>query len=292
MNFKSTQILFVTAILGLLTLAGCQKEMEIPAAEISSETREASGSVFNTRLVDITEQYDYYGETFSVTYTLDQETNEIVDARGDVERAEALFTGENAPMGQVVTIGNMDKEAVTRIQLFKTQEEAEAEVGGFEQACKSCVYAELAGDGSFRFYDHAYYAGELIDLTKHNIRGLHWNNVMAHNNDRITSIAADGVEFTKRGSDIDGWFVPRLYIFDDICFSGPATYFMASRETLSSYYENGYRYFRFRYEMRIPNLAAVSVYLGYYQGYSTWNDRISSVKCVWPNIFQSPYTYR
>lgn len=201
------------AILPLLfLLASCNKANleEAPEEEIKID------SPFLKQVVDATINYDYYGTTYSVTYTYDQATDEILDRKGDLDKIEALFEGRrDYPVGFLYDMTDVDVTGEVNLQIFDTNEEVDEALGRAIPRWDPCQYYEGPGSATYRYYEHINYSTEMWDLTKSNKGHMGWNYVMDHNNDKMSSLKIVG-NGDGNNTSIDGY----IQCWTDWCWGG------------------------------------------------------------------------
>lgn len=259
-NLIQRAFLPLFALCLVLVLSACNKE------EIEQPTD--SQPWYMERVVDVTHTYRYYGEEFTVIYTYDQEDNRILGTSGDVERAKAMFgEEESAPKGFIFDVSFISSDAVLSVDVYDTEAEALAQRPkppvNTETNAKSCQYFESAGSATYQFFEHANYAGELTDLTKHNKAWLGWNYVMDHNNDKISSVRVTGNAVTNPtllGN------LPWLEIYEDWCYGGHVLLMRALHSPTT---------------LQFPNLAHFQLYWYWWSGSVSANDQASSLRGYW-----------
>lgn len=280
-NFKMYLGMFLIAA---LTITSCQNDTvsELPDEQADFDISKNSG---NTTLVKY--NYDYYGERFSVNYTIDNESGELLSTEGDLERAYALFPEGEGPQAVLFTnlpedenpdevqndnsgfveidaeIFNSEAEMDAQVERYAEeaipQEEAGADDNGRRDntgqgeitAKGPCHSYSLSGSGKFRYYRHAYYNTEMTSLRRHYKRFFrnHW--VGSSNNDQMSSLVATK-PWNKR-------IYTRLY--QHSCFNGRSIGFYRGRPWSGVY---------------VRNLTWYTL-SGALWWRTSWNDQVSSV---------------
>ena len=268
-------MLFIAA----LAMTSCQtdsvaEQPEEQATEV--EIVERTEAVSAENVTTVTHNYSYYGERFSVSYTLNNESGEVLGTQGDTERASSVFrTSEEGP--QAILFSNLADRGDNRIepdtnspayvqidvQLFDTTEEMEAEVEresqgvpqegevatGAEGPCSSLDYS---GNGRFYFYKHAYYNSEMTPLRRYNRRYFrnHW--VGSSYNDQMSSLIVIKPYYSRS----------LTYLYQHSCFNG---------KVLGFYQGPG------SYGYGVGNLKWYTL-SGWWWWRTSWNDQVSSIR--------------
>lgn len=269
-------MLFVAA----LTITSCQTDSvsETSEEQASFETtkRTALENVaIQENVTTVTHNYSYYGERFSVSYTLNNESGEVLGTQGDTERASNVFrSSDEGP--QAILFSNLadrgdnvvGPNAISAeyveidVQLFNTVEEMEAQVertsegvpqegtelvSGAEGPCSSLDYS---GSGRWYFYKHAYYNSEMTPLRRYNRRYFqnHW--VGSSYNDQLSSLIVTKPYYSRS----------LTYLYQHSCFNG---------RTLGFYQGPG------SYGFGIANLKWYTL-SGWWWWRTSWNDQVSS----------------
>lgn len=176
-------------VIAVLSITSCQTDTveEVTETEATFQAKENNNS---ENVTVVRHVYTYNGEDFSVNYTVDNESEEIVRVDGDVSRAEEIFSNDERANSILFTdIEEYDPEAVPqtrenvtiKVRLFDTEDEMEAyveadggaiptqEEGNTESVQRApCNSIEFGGQGSFYFYRDTYYTNELTSLRKTN----------------------------------------------------------------------------------------------------------------------------
>lgn len=248
------------ALLGLLS--SCAKEEMQPeqASQLFYPESDllAEDSPWQSRFVDITYHYNYNGDRFTVVHTVDQTTSEILESTGEVEKEDDFISNSATTQNIVYDVSRLGEQAIATTYLFDSVEELEAFLGEDNTASKSCNYWEDPGSAIFQYFEHAGHTGHLSDLTKPAARILNWNNVMSHNNDKISSFYVSGGPHSNSLNNLSYNGMIRLY--HDICYGGSTIYFLTTTTVL-----------------QVPNLAVIGP--RYNRSYN--NDKTSSIKGYW-----------
>lgn len=175
-------------VVATLTITSCQTDTVAEQTSIE-ENVEISKRTAAEETVVVKHVYTYGREEFTVNYTLDSETEEVISVDGDVARAEELFsTDEQASSILVTDLEEYNEDApvqvigsqVIKIQLFDSEVEMEAFVaadGGAIPAPEGeyiagaegpCSDFDIGGQGRFYFYANEYYSSEISNLRRYN----------------------------------------------------------------------------------------------------------------------------
>ena len=189
-------------LLAAIFLAGCQKDETPLVSDTESIENEVSNNTQRSQeVVDITHTYLYRGETFSITYTLDEAQGEVLIATGDENMASQVFGSENGPEAMFFEDPSEQKTTIL-VRVFDTNAEMEhflqkernipeefltiPEEG--VQTSRTCYSWNYSGFGNFYFYRHKKYTNEMTGLRRTNTSysGNHW--VGPSYNDQLSSL--------------------------------------------------------------------------------------------------------
>ena len=143
-------------------------------------------------IVNVTHNYQYYGKAFTVTYVFDNESQEILDAYGDLETAEEIFAKEQSPEGTLVTSKEEETESITiNMMLFDTANEIDAYLentteNAASQLSKNCINGNQPGVNNVYFFEDIDYNREFTGIRGINKR-LHGRQWLGTENDKISS---------------------------------------------------------------------------------------------------------
>ncbi len=259
-----------------LTMTSCQTDnvSETPEEQAGLETTKRTAQ---ENVTTVTHNYDYYGERFSVSYRLDNESGEVLGTDGNTQRASSVFRSSDegpqamlfsnlADRGDVADLSSSATQEYVEIdvQLFDTVEEMEAQVertsegvpqegdelaNGAEGPCSSLDYS---GNGRFYFYKHAYYNTEMIPLRRYNRRYFrnHW--VGSSYNDQMSSLIVTKPYYSRS----------LTYLYQHSCFNG---------KVLGFYQGPG------SYGYGVGNLKWYTL-SGWWWWRTSWNDQVSSIR--------------
>ena len=265
---KRLKILFGVLCIVALSITGCQTDAvsETPEEETGFEiTKQAN-------VTNVTHNYSYNGERFSISYALDNESGEVLSTSGDTDRAESLVSADREPQavlytnlpdsGDRVDAADVPSQVEIDVQLFDSVEEMEAYVerdsgtrlpteGNSEVAARAagpCISFSGSGTGNFYYYKHAYFSTEMTGLRRTS-RRYFWNHwVGSTYNDQMSSLIA-----TKP-------YNRRVYtiLYEHSCFNGRAIGF---------YRGTG------NYGFGVLNLKWYRL-----RWWRSWNDQVSSIR--------------
>ncbi|WP_340202252.1 hypothetical protein [Ascidiimonas sp. W6] len=184
-------------------LVGCQKD-ETPLTS-DTEAVEQQVKKETQRLqetVDITHIYEYRGNSFKITYTLNEAEGEVLKTSGDENLAAEIFGKEEGPQAMLFEDPSEDtKEIIVRVfdtnaemeQFLKKERTVPQEAfttpeEGASETARNCYSWFYNGYANFYFYKHIYYNTEMIGMRRSNTRysGNHW--VGSTYNDQLSSL--------------------------------------------------------------------------------------------------------
>ncbi len=258
-------------LIAALTITSCQTDSvsEIPEEQADAEIAKRASQ---ESITNVKHNYTYNGESFSIVYTLNNESGEVLDTSGDLERAQSLVSADREPQAVLYTDleeyseSNADaaapSEVVIEVKLYDSVEEMESDVErlaetripsteGSDQVAGAegpCISFSGAGNGNFYFYKHAYYSTEMTGLRRTN-RRYFWNHwVGSTYNDQMSSLIS-----LKP-------YYQRVYtiLYEHSCFNGRAIGFYAGPGNYGFGIRN-LKWYRLRW-------------------WRSWNDQVSSIK--------------
>lgn len=273
---KKVKFLVGLLFIATLSFTGCQTD---PVSENIEEQAdfEIVSRASEENVTIVKHNYNYYGERFSVQYTLNNDSGEVQDVAGDTERAENLFS--NADSGpQAMLFSNLadigeraepsanatqQASVVIDVQLYNTTDEMEADlertVGNIPReenasvdGAENCTSADIWGQGNFYFYKHINYSTEMLPLrrtSRYYFRN-HW--VGSSYNDQMSSLIVTKPYYRRSYTTL----------YQHICFGG---------KTLSFYQGPG------SYGFGVPNLKWYTL-SGWWWWRTSWNDQVSSIR--------------
>ena len=221
--------------------------------------------------------YTYNREHFSISYTVDNESGEIINTEGDTDRARSYFENSDGPgailFSNLEDRGSQDEPTSHEpspeyleidVVLFDSVEEMELEVERSSderfpnineaqtESGESCTSAELGGSGIFYYYKYIYYNTEMTGLrrTYKDYFRNHW--VGSSYNDQMSSFAV------KKPYNRNAYAV----LYQHACFEGKAI----------GFYQGIYAY-----GFDIANLQWYQM-SGWLWWSTSWNDQVSSLK--------------
>jgi hypothetical protein len=220
----------------------------------------------NSRVVEgireVTHNYNYYGEEFSVIYSFDDEINEVVNISGDLEMAETIFgTEETSPQG-VLYEDIQEDSATINIRLFNKAEELDIYAAlnidysdeihdVFNNFCID--YSERKGLGSmFYFFKHKNFDTEMTGMRGNLVSFYQDAAVGPSYNDQLSSLIA----FKNPGHD---YIAVELY--EHNCFFG-----------------RKHRFEKYFGSIFVSNLKDYYLYKFLIWKRGNWNDYVSSTR--------------
>ncbi|WP_162819812.1 hypothetical protein [Kordia sp. SMS9] len=180
-------------------MTSCQTDSveQTPAAEESNSSNAKRSDITN-----VTYNYTYNRQRFTINYALDGESGEVLDMNGDTDVASSFFQGSEGP--EAVLFTNLEDynedqpdvfiddsgDVVIEAELFDTNADMEAaleEMAGQPLETNNattesdrgntatlehgnCTTFSFPGGGRFFYYRNRNYSGLMPALTKNNIR--------------------------------------------------------------------------------------------------------------------------
>lgn len=267
---KKVKILLGMLCIVALSITSCQTDAvsETPEEQANFETTKRA-SQENTMTVK--HNYNYNGDRFSISYTVDNESGEVLQTSGDVDRTQSYLDSNREP--EAVLFSNLEdrgeraeNDAVVTdyveidVMLFDSVEEMEAEVerqsgsripaedGLATNAEGPCNSANVWGYGNFYYYKHAYYSTEMTGLrrTSRNYFRNHW--VGSSYNDEMSSLIVTKPYYRSAYTAL----------YEHSCFNG----------RVIGFYQG-----RYAYGFGVANLKWYRL-----RWWRSWNDQVSSIK--------------
>lgn len=253
MNNKMFLLLLVVSTM----IFSCSKDEvseDLEVSEVNLLIKESKNTREESRIQEITHNYNYYEDRFSVIYTFDNETDEIIDVSGDVERAEQLFANEESGPNEFLYEDYEENDTTINIRLFNTTEELN-DYAGISQEVNStnrvaCVDVDNNNNygSDFYYYQHKNYGVEMIGMRR-TFKSYYQDTwVGSAYNDQLTSFIA----FRRPG-------FRRVFVGlrQHACFGGKNATFISTNTI-----------------MAVPNLK--HLYTGPWWWSRSWNDYVSS----------------
>lgn len=193
---KSLTLLFAVAIV----LISCEKE------QFTEGSTQASTTSTN---VEVTHNYTYENQHYSVTYLFDREEN-LISTGGDVKKHEALIKEYGASEKTSFMVEKVSEDGLAfDIRIFNSYEELEQ----FDQSSQPqladkwepCTNYRNNGSGLFKFYQHTNYVSEYTHLRR-SLCSYFQQQWLDQANDNISSL-----EIT---------YGAKVRLFDGSCYSG------------------------------------------------------------------------
>ena len=152
--------------------------------------------------------YTYNQETFNVNYTIDNESGDVLNTEGDLERAEQLFSTDDQASSVLITEleeYNPDtpvetpQEVTIRLEVFDSENEMQAYVesdgvrvptpdGEYTANAEGpCNDYDIAGQGRFYFYKNWFFGNEMLPLRRVN-RNYYRDYAFGSYNDQMSSL--------------------------------------------------------------------------------------------------------
>jgi hypothetical protein len=239
---KKIKIAFGMLAMAAVILMSCQTDntdqdpiIEESNSEISK--RNAADAVGATV---VTYNYTYRGDRFTVKYTVNDESGEVVGTEGDLDTASTLFQGtegpeavlftnlddynEDAPAEFAENSGNITIDA----ELFDTNADMEAALERMAgqpletntvTGAENCTTFSFPGGGTFLYFRNVFYNTVMPALTKNNITISLDHQFPAADNDAMSSLIV-----FKPFNDFT-----YTIIYEDICFGGRRLVFARGR---------------------------------------------------------------
>jgi len=241
----------------LLTIStmifSCSKDEvseDLTVSEFNLLIEEPDNSREESRTQEIIHNYNYYEDSFSVVYTFDNETDEIINVSGDIERAEQLFANEESGPNEFLYENFEENDTTINIRLFNTTEELNEYTGISQErnntnrvACVDVNNNNNRGS-DFYYYQHKNYDTEMTGMRR-TFKEYYQDTWIGHvYNDELTSFIA----YRRPG-------FRRVFVGlrQHACFGGKNATFIST---------NTY--------MAVPNLK--HLYTGPWWSWRTWND--------------------
>lgn len=263
-QFKFLAIFMLAAVL----FTGCQKDEDPLISDTEGIENDLSNDTQRApEVVDITHTYVYRGQTFKVTYTLDEAEGEVLKTTGDEGMAAELFGTEEGPEAMYFEDPSEESREIT-VRVFDTNEEMDAYLESEKivpedglgipeegsETARYCYSWRWWGYGNFYFYKHAWYGSEMTGMRRTNTRysGNHW--VGSSYNDQLSSLIINKPVY----------FRAYVRLYQHSCYGG---------RTLNFYSRPGWT------TVGVPNLKWYTL-SGWWFWRKSWNDQVSSYR-VW-----------
>lgn len=289
------KLLLVVFGIILFSLNSCNEESH---ELIQSEESKSNDLRDNQDLSIVKHNYDLYGEKFEVIYTLDNNSEEIVNIEGDIDMASQVFENEEtAPKSfyidqieeyendEFVGLPSLDYLEVN-IKLFREEEEVELYLSELAREERDLTFDTVTRNSSqqrsncnshiyyfpthpeyhtnYLFFYHINYNAEMTGLRRSNVHHFHNHWVGNSYNDHLSSFYFYRPQAWYNNRDGQG-----ILLYEHSCFDGRRIALGVGRNTAPGYYG-------------VSDLRRFTLWSFLWWGKS-WNDQVSSIKAYYYN---------
>ncbi|AXT53195.1 hypothetical protein D1818_21055 [Aquimarina sp. BL5] len=255
---KNFKIITLSIITSLLFFTSCEKEEDGFVEEVKGEQKTENA------VIEVTHNYTYKSEKFSVVYTFDTKGEEVLEVEGDIAMAEEVFGKENPEQALYFPITETEAESkdVIDIVVFDSFEELKEYQNEEEKTLVTrqskknksfCYDHTMNGEASVRFYHDIFLQNEMTFIRQNNI-SFRQDFDLGGLNDRLSSF-----EVRKQFGSTTS-----VYLFEHGCFRGRSYTF----SFMPSVAHAGV------FDLRTATLS------GWWFWRKSWNDQASSFR-VW-----------
>jgi hypothetical protein len=269
---KKIKIAFGILAMVAVIMTSCQTEEQTPITEENNlDISKRNADISQEATSVVTYNYTYNGERFTINYTVDDESGEVLGADGDTDVASSLFRDSEGP--EAVLFTNLEDynedqpavfaensgDTVIDAELFDTNEDMEValermagqplETSNLVNS-ENCTTFSFPGGGTFFYFRNRNYQSIMPALTKNNITISLDHQFPAADNDAMSSLIV-----LKPFNDFT-----YTIIYENICFGGRRLVFARGRGP----------------SFGVPNLRRFRI-SGFWWWRRTWDNRASSV---------------
>lgn len=212
---KNFKIITLSIILSTLLFTSCEKEEDVLLEDVNytEKTKENDNAI-----TEVTHNYTYNDEKFTIVYTFNTEEDEVLNVEGDVEMAEEVFANDNSEQALYFPIQDEDSNNDIDIVVFDSYEELQDyqnEEGRMQATYPNtnnksfCFDHTIPGESDVRFYNDISLRNEMIFLRQNNI-SFRQDFDLGGNDNRLSSFEVDK-GFGRTTS---------VYLFERGCFRG------------------------------------------------------------------------
>jgi hypothetical protein len=269
---KKIKIAFGILAMVAVIMTSCQTEEQTPITEENNlDISKRNADISQEATSVVTYNYTYNGERFTINYTVDDESGEVLGADGDTDVASSLFRDSEGP--EAVLFTNLEDynedqpavfaensgDTVIDAELFDTNEDMEVALERMAGQpletinlvnSENCTTFSFPGGGTFFYFRNRNYQSIMPALTKNNITISLDHQFPAADNDAMSSLIV-----LKPFNDFT-----YTIIYENICFGGRRLVFARGRGP----------------SFGVPNLRRFRI-SGFWWWRRTWDNRASSV---------------
>ena len=157
---------FQIVILMTIGFLSCEKE-DLTFKE-DNVTKEENFSK-NSLLKEVTHLYEYQGDIFEVTYVFNIETNEVINVKGDIDKAEQILGKDTNDLALLYVYEGVDDPDYVEMKIFDTREELLKETRSnikdsiyLKNQKNDCYDIDSYGPADYIFYDDINQGGNIL----------------------------------------------------------------------------------------------------------------------------------